>query len=77
MLNLIECRLKNIKNNITTLIDFEDKENNYLKTVFDIQKQSYLKIQIEINGIWDYRNEKKDSNKCGLIVYATKIIVPK
>jgi hypothetical protein len=33
--DLIECRLKNIKNNITTIIDFEDKENNYLKTVFD------------------------------------------
>lgn len=75
--DLIEPRLKNIKNNITTIIDFEDKENNYLKTIFDIKKQSYYKVQLEINGFWDYRTEKKERNKSGLIVYVTKIIVPK
>jgi uncharacterized protein (UPF0333 family) len=75
--DLIETRLKNIKNNITTIIEFEDKDNNYLKTVFDLKKQSQLKVQVEINGLWDYRNEKKDKNKCGLIIYITKIIVPK
>lgn len=75
--DLIEPRLKSIKNNITTIIDFEDKENNYLKTIFDIKKQNYYKVQLEINGFWDYRNEKKERNKSGLIVYVTKIIVPK
>ena len=75
--DLIETRLKNIKNNITTIIEYEDKDNNYLKTVFDLKKQSQLKVQVEINGLWDYRNEKKDKNKCGLIIYITKIIVPK
>lgn len=75
--DLIETRLKNIKNNITTIIEYEDKDNNYLKTVFDLKKQSEIKVQVEINGLWDYRNEKKDKNKCGLIIYITKIIVPK
>lgn len=75
--DLIETRLKNIKNNITTIIEYEDKDNNYLKTVFDLKKQSQIKVQVEINGLWDYRNEKKDKNKCGLIIYITKIIVPK
>lgn len=75
--DLIECRLKTMKNNILTLIEYEDKDNNYLKTIFDLPKQSNIKVQIEINGLWDYRNEKKEKNKCGLIVYITKIIVLK
>ena len=75
--DLIECRIKTIKNSILTIIEYEDKDNNYLKTIFDIPKQSYLKVQFEINGLWDYRNDKKDKNKCGLIVYITKIIVCK
>ena len=75
--DLVEARLKTIKNNITTIVDFEDKENNYLKTIFDIKKQTYYKVQLEINGVWDYRNDKKEKNKSGLILYITKIIVPK
>lgn len=75
--DLIECRIKSVKNIITTIVEFEDKENNYLKTIFDIPKQSYVKVQFEINGLWDYRTEKKEKNKSGLIVYLTKIIVLK
>jgi len=73
--DLLECRIKSIKNNVITLIEYEDKEANYLKTVYDIPKQSYIKAQIEINGLWDYRTEIKEKNKVGLIVYVTKIIV--
>jgi hypothetical protein len=73
--DLLECRIKSIKNNVITLIEFEDKETNYLKTLYDLPKQSYIKAQIEINGLWDYRTENKEKNKVGLIVYVTKIIV--
>jgi len=73
--DLLECRIKSIKNNVITYIDYEDKENNYLKTVYDLAKQSYIKAELEINGLWDYRTEKKERNKVGLIVYVTKIIV--
>ena len=75
--DMIECRIKTLKTKIITEVEYEDKENNYLKTIFDIPKQSYVKVQLEINGLWDYRNEKQDKNKCGLIVYITKIIVCK
>ena len=75
--DLIECRLKTMKNNILTNIEFEDKDNNYLKTIFDIPKQSFIKAQIEINGLWDYRTPLKDKNKSGLIIYITKIIILK
>ena len=75
--DLIECRIKNIKNNIATIIEYEDKDNNYLKTIFDLPKQSYVKTQFEIYGLWDYRTDKKEKNKIGLIIYASKIIVQK
>ena len=77
--DMIECRIKKMKNNIITSIEYEDKEHNYLKTIYDLPKQSYVKIQFEINGLFDYRNNENENekNKVGLIVYATKIIVLK
>ena len=77
--DMVECRIKKMKNNIITLIEYEDKETNYLKTIYDLPKQSYVKIQFEINGLFDYRNDKNENEKIkiGLIVYATKIIVLK
>jgi hypothetical protein len=73
--DLIECRLKNLKGNIGTICEYKDKENNYLKTIFDMPKNSYVKAQIEINGLWDYRTDKKEKNKTGLIVYVNKLII--
>jgi hypothetical protein len=77
--DMVECRIKKMKNNIITSIEYEDKEHNYLKTIYDLPKQSYVKIQFEINGLFDYRNNENENekNKFGLIVYATKIIVLK
>ena len=75
---LLEFRIKNFKNSIITTIEYEDKENNYLKTIFDMPKQSYVKVLCEIYGYWDYRTEgKEEANKLGLIVYINKIIVLK
>ena len=34
--DLIECKIKTVKNNIITKIEYEDKTNNYLKTIFDL-----------------------------------------
>ena len=73
--DIIELRIKSMKNNILTHIEYEDQDKHYLKTIYDLPKQSYLKVQIEINGLWDYRTDKKEINKSGLIVYAKKIIV--
>ena len=75
--DIIECRIQTIKNSVITSIEYEDKENDYLKTIYDLSKFSNVKIQFEINGLWDYRCEKNEKNKVGLIVYANKIIVLK
>jgi len=75
---LLEFRIRNFKNTILTTIEYEDQENNYLKTIFEIPKQSYAKVLCEIYGYWDYRSEnKEESNKIGLIVYINKIIILK
>lgn len=73
--DMIECRIKNLKGKIGTAIEYKDKENNYLKTIFDMPKNSYVRAQIEINGLWDYRTDKKEKNKTGLIVYVNKIVI--
>ena len=73
--DIIECRVKSVKNTITTIVEYQDKTNNYLKTIFDLPKQSYVKAQIEIYGLWDYRTEKKEKNKIGLICYINHLIV--
>jgi hypothetical protein len=82
--DILELRIKNIKNNIQTEIlnnndniDIENsKENdNYLKTIFDLKKQTYIKALIEINGLWDYRINNIDQNKVGLICYAAKLYI--
>jgi hypothetical protein len=75
--DILEIRIKSIKNNLITNIEYEDKDNNYLKTLYDLPKKSFVNTQIEINALWDYRTDKKENNKCGLIVYATKILVLK
>jgi uncharacterized protein (UPF0333 family) len=78
--DLVECRLKMYKNNIVTQIEYQDKDNNYLKTIYDLEKKSNIKAEIEINGLWDFRDPnktEKEKNKVGLTVYITKIIVVK
>jgi hypothetical protein len=76
---MIELRIKNFKKNIQTELEFEDKDSNqnYLRTIFDLKKQTYMKALIEINGLWDYRNteNKNQQYKIGLVCYATKLYI--
>jgi hypothetical protein len=79
--DIIELRIKNIRNNIQTEIINNNSENNnsgknnYLKTIFDLEKQTYMKALIEINGLWDYRNNNIEKNKVGLICYCAKLCI--
>ena len=41
-------------------------------------KGIYVKVLLEINGVWNYKKEdveKKEPNKVGLIAYINKIYV--
>lgn len=76
--DVIECRLKMFKDRIITNIEYEDKDNHYLKTIYDLEKMSTIKAEIEIYGCWDYRVPNKiEKNKAGLTVFINKIIVCK
>ncbi len=74
--DLIECRIKEIKNNVITKVEYENKSDNYLKTLFDIPEKSFGIVKLEWAGLFDYRNESEDKkHKIGIILYIRKIIV--
>jgi hypothetical protein len=76
-LDIIECKIKMFKGNVATQVEFQNQEENYLKSVLEIPKQSKVKVLFEVNGLWDYRDPDNptERNKIGLILYANKIIV--
>ena len=73
--DLLVCRLKKFKNNININITYDNKEEGYLKTIFEINKNVYTDIEIEVNNLWDFRHLSKEENKLGLLIYITKIHV--
>ncbi len=78
--DMLDLRLKQIKTKVITECEYENKKDNYLKTIYEIQKESRVKALIEIWGFWDYREkgklEEEEGNKrIGLIVNILKIKV--
>ncbi len=76
--DMLDVRLKQIKSKMITEYEYENKKDNYLKTIYDMDKESRVKVFIEIHGYWDYRNnseemEEKQENKVGLIVNILKM----
>lgn len=78
--DLIECRIKEIKDKVITKVEYENKSDNYLKTLFDIKEKSFGIVKLEWIGVFDYREESENSienkkHKIGIILYITKILV--
>ncbi len=73
--DLIECRIKEIKNNVITKVTYENKSDNYLKTLFDIKEKSFGIVKLEWAGVFDYREEFERKHKVGIILYITHILV--
>ena len=73
--DLLICRLKKFKNNIQIQIKFQDEKNNYLKTVFDLDKNIFVDIELELNNLWDFRKNSEENNKLGLIINISKIYI--
>jgi hypothetical protein len=71
--DIIICRLRTNRNNkINTIIDYKPDSTNYLKTVYELNKNIYLKCLLEISGVWDLREKY---NKIGLVVTIKKILL--
>lgn len=59
--DMLDSRLKQIKGRITTECEYENKRDSYLKTVYEIERDSRVKVLIEIWGYWDYRDSGIES----------------
>tara|TARA_A100001015_G_C14893291_1_gene673310 strand:+ start:12 stop:509 length:498 start_codon:yes stop_codon:yes gene_type:complete len=70
---IFNCRLKKYKNNINVNINYNNK-NDYLNTIYDFKQNSFIDAEIEIDSIWDFRDNNKD-NKMGYIIYLNNIEV--
>jgi len=68
----IECKIKKIKNTLLTKLTFEEKDKNYLKTIYELGNNFHSDIVIEIPTLWDFRkkleSEELNNNKIGLIL---------
>jgi hypothetical protein len=73
----LDSKVKKIKTNILTKVTFDDNNNNYLKTIYELKEPFKCNITLEIPTIWDYRNknDEKKENKMGFILNITNMHV--
>ena len=63
----------NDKNNILVNINFNNKDD-YLKTIYDLNKMSLIDAELELDNLWDFRENEQD-NKLGYLININNIIV--
>ncbi len=74
--DLIECRIKEIKNRVITKVEYENKSDNYLKTLYNISEKSFGVAKLEWAGVFDHRDDENDKkHKIGIILYINKILI--
>jgi hypothetical protein len=69
----IEAKIKKIKNNIITKLTFDDNDTNYLKTIYELNKNFISDVLLEMPTLWDFRKESNNVNKIGLLLNVTNI----
>ena len=70
---VFNCRLKKFKNNILVNIKYNNSED-YLKTIYDFNKMSIIDAELELDNLWDFRENEQD-NKLGYLININSIIV--
>ena len=70
----LESKVKKIKNKIITKLSFKNKNDNYLKTIYELKNNFISDIVLEIPTLWDFRNNN-ENNKIGLILNLDNINV--
>lgn len=70
---VFNCRLKKFKNNILVNIKYNNSED-YLKTIYDFNKMSTIDAELELDNLWDFRENEQD-NKLGYLININSIIV--
>ena len=70
---IFNCRLKKFKNNILVNIKY-NKDEDYLKTIYDFNNMSIIDAELELDNLWDFRDNYQD-NKLGYLININNIIV--
>lgn len=70
---VFNCRLKKFKNNILVNINYNNKDD-YLKTIYDLNKMSLIDAELELDNLWDFRENEQD-NKLGYLININNITV--
>jgi|SaaInlV_150m_DNA_4_1039716.scaffolds.fasta_scaffold11168_2 hypothetical protein len=73
----LDSKVKKIKTNIVTKVKFDDNDNNYLRTIYELKQPFKCNVTLEIPTIWDYRikNDEKKENKIGFILNIVNMYV--
>lgn len=71
----LECKIKKVKNKLLTQLSFHNKEENYLKTIYELGENFNCDVILEIPTIWDFRKNENNINKIGLIINLFSIYV--
>ena len=61
--DLIECRIKETRNGTPlTKVVFDNKSDNYLKTIYTVPEKSHGIAKIEWFGVYDYRGQQPEGD---------------
>jgi hypothetical protein len=72
----LEAKVRKIRTKHLLDVEYEDKQNNYLKTMYEIDKNKIMDVSLEISTLWDFRKENQNNNnKIGLLLHITKMYI--
>jgi hypothetical protein len=76
--DLVDCRMKELKGQVITKVVYENKSDNYLKTVYNIPEKSFGVAKLEWFGLFDYRDHPdtiERKHKIGILLYIRSLTV--
>ena len=72
----LEPKIKHLRNKLIIDLSYEDSQNNYLKTIYELEKNKNMDVVLEIPTLWDFRIEdEENTNKIGFLLNVNKIHV--
>ena len=72
----LEPKIKKMKGKLIVDLTYEDNQTNYLKTIYELEKNKNMDVVLEIPTLWDFRKEDEENiNKIGFLFNVNKIHV--
>ena len=65
-----------MKGKLIVDLTYEDNQTNYLKTIYELEKNKNMDVVLEIPTLWDFRKKDEENiNKIGFLFNVNKIHV--